>query len=39
MDDFLNRLQQSGIGCYIGRTYAGVYGYVDVMGLLAPSLK
>ena len=36
---FLERLKQFGIGCHVGLTYAGAFGYADDEALLAPSLN
>ena len=38
IDDLLERLKLSGIGCHVGHTYAGAFGYADDVALLAPSL-
>ena len=35
----LERLKQFGIGYHIGRTYAGVFGYVDDVAFRTPSLS
>ena len=32
-------LKQSGLGCHIGLTYAGTFGYADDIALVAPSLS
>jgi len=37
IDDLLVRLSLSGVGCYVGRTFAGVLGYADDIVLIAPS--
>ena len=31
-------MKQSGLGCHVGLTYAGVFGYADDIALIAPSL-
>ena len=38
VDKFFERLRASGIGCHVGKMYAGVFGYSDGVVLLAPSL-
>ena len=30
IDDSLVRLSLSGVGCYVGRTFAGVLGYAEI---------
>ena len=37
MDDLLNRLQMSKIGCFLGNRYAGAVCYADDLTLIAPS--
>ena len=37
-DKLFERLRASGIGCHIGKMYAGAFGYADDVVLLAPSL-
>ena len=39
IDGLLDRLKQSCVGCHIGRTYAGAFGYADDIALIAPSLS
>ena len=39
IDDLLVRLQESGIGCKMGDSYAGCLGYADDLSLLAPTKK
>jgi len=38
IDGLFCRLQQSGIGCHVGGSFAGAFGYADDIVLLAPSL-
>lgn len=38
IDGLLQLLKQSGVGCHVGNTYAGAFGYADDIVLLAPSL-
>ena len=37
MDELLERLKRSGLGCYIGHVFAGAFGYADDITLLAPT--
>ncbi len=39
IDDLLNRLQNSNLGCYIGSLYAGSMAYADDLTLLAPTAE
>ena len=39
VDDLIQLLQSSGIGCYIASTFAAALFYADDMCILAPSLK
>ena len=43
VDGLLQKLKHGGIGCFVGRTYAGAiagaFGYADDLALLAPSLR
>ena len=32
------RLKQLGLGCHVGMTYAGAFGYADYIALVAPSI-
>ena len=36
---FLEKLKDSGLGCHVGRTFAGVFGYADDLALISPSLS
>ena len=38
MDDLLMRLQNSGVGCYMGGVFSGAFAYADDLTLLCPSL-
>ena len=38
IDNIFKELKQLGIGCYVGRTFAGLFGYADDVALIAPSL-
>ena len=38
VDELLCRLQVLGVGCRIGRLFAGAFGYADDLTLLAPSI-
>ena len=37
IDSFLGALQNSGVGCYIGRMFLGALAYADDIALLAPT--
>ena len=39
VDELIVRLQASGLGCNIGRSYIGVLGYTDDLTLLSPSVN
>ena len=39
VDELIVRLQASGLGCNIGRSYIGVLGYADDLTLLSPSVN
>ena len=39
IDELFLLLKQSGIGCHVGLTYAGAFGYADDIALVAPSLS
>ena len=32
------RLKSLGLGCHVGLTYAGAFGYADDIALVAPSI-
>ena len=35
----LQKLNDSGLGCHVGRTFAGAFGYSDDHALISPSLS
>ena len=39
IDELFILLKKSGMGCHVGLTYAGEFGYADVIALVAPSLS
>ena len=39
MDVLLNILGQNGVGCHIGNTFHGTFGYADDLALICPSVK
>lgn len=39
MDELLSRLENSGVGCYIGNRYYGHMAYADDLKLLCPSIS
>ena len=36
-DNLFSQLQHSGLGCHVGLSYAGAFGYAGDIALLAPS--
>ena len=38
MDELIDRLRSSDIGCYIGGSFVGAFGYADDLTLLSPSV-
>ena len=38
IDQLFQRLKQLGLGCHVGMTYAGAFGYADDIALVAPSI-
>ena len=38
IDKLLSLLQNSGLGCHVGSSYAGSFGYADDIALLTPSM-
>ena len=38
IDSLLEKLKDSGLGCHVGRTFAGAFAYVDDIALVSPSL-
>ena len=39
MDGLIQELQESGVGCYVGRKFCGIVSYADDIMLLAPSQR
>ena len=39
IDGLLQKLKHAGIGCFVGRSYAGAFRYTDDLASLAPSLS
>ena len=39
VDQLFLLLKRSGVGCHVGSTYAGAFGYADDIALIAPSLS
>jgi len=39
LDEFLQRLHESGVGCYIGSVFVGALAYSDDIALLAITLS
>ena len=39
IDELFLFLKQSGLGCHVGLTYAGAFGYADDIALVTPSLS
>ncbi len=39
IDELLLRLREAGVGCHIGDTFMGAFGYADDIQLLAPTRK
>ena len=37
-DGLIRRLEDKGIGCFIGRRYCGVFGYADDLALVSPTI-
>ena len=38
IDNLFKELKQLGLGCHVGPTFAGAFGYADDVALIAPSL-
>ena len=38
MDGLLKNLENSGVGCYIGRVFSGAFAYADDLTILCPSV-
>ena len=39
IDKLFSQLEHSSLGCHVGASYAGVFGYADDIALVAPSLQ
>ena len=39
IDSLLQKLKDSDLGCHVGRTFAGAFGYADDLALVYPSLS
>ena len=39
IDKLFSQLEHSGLGCHVGASYAGAFGYEDDNALVAPSLQ
>ena len=39
IDNLLQKLNDSGLGCHVGRTFAWAFGYTDDFAFLSPSLR
>ena len=39
IDSLLKKLKDSGLGCHVGRTFAGAFAYADDLALVSPSLN
>ena len=37
IDGLIHKLKQSDIGCHIGRTYCGVFGYANGLAIVSPT--
>ena len=38
IDNLFSKLKQLGLGCHVGLTYAGAFGYADAIALVSPSI-
>ena len=38
INELLERLKSSGLGCHIGRMFAGAFGYADDIAIATPSI-
>ena len=38
IDNLFSKLKQLGLGCHVGLTYAGAFGYADDIALVSPSI-
>ena len=39
IDKLFSQLEHSGLGCHVGTSYAGAFGYADDIALVAPSMQ
>ena len=39
IDKLFSQLQHSGVGCQVGTSYIGAFGYADDIALAAPSMQ
>ena len=39
IDSLLQKLKDLGLGCHVGRTFAGEFGYAGDLALFSPSLS
>ena len=39
IDKLFSQLEHSGLGCHVGASYDGAFGYADIIALVAPSLQ
>ena len=39
IDNFFSQIEHSGLGCHVGTSYAGAFGYADDIALVAPSMQ
>ena len=39
IDTFFSQIEHSGLGCHVGTSYAGAFGYADDIALVAPSMQ
>ena len=39
IDELLIKLRSSGVGCYIGNTFLGAFGYADDIILICPTIR
>ena len=39
IDQLFSQLEHSGLGCHVGASYAGAFGYADDIALVAPSMQ
>ena len=39
IDSLLQKLKDSGLGCFVGRNFSGAFGYADYLALVSQSLS